>query len=376
MSSSSTTEVIRGLGSYAQGRVENWRTGSTSSQFYVLTLLVVLVGVTFAVALWLDDRITLSLWFLWLVLGMLVLRFLPLLLLCLVVLAAAVYVGWHSGIGGGTQLPVGAVALVTVMAVILSHSSRQRSGLPVALSEPMLAQLRDRLQSLGDIPPLPGPWRAESAMLTAHGTSYAGDFLVADVQLGRWLELVLVDVCGKGVNVGAQALQFSGALGGLIGAMVPDDLMRAANSFLLRQRSDDSFATAVHLLMDLSTGEYLINNAGHPPALVWRSEPGGWFRDEASGTALGVVPDPDLQPSTGRLAPGEALIVYTDGVVESRGRDLDEGIDWLRETALHAVVNRGFAGAARRIMRKVPRGDDDRALVMIQHLSAEESSSQ
>jgi serine phosphatase RsbU (regulator of sigma subunit) len=260
------------------------------------------------------------------------------------------------------------VTLVVAVSLILYHASRQRSGLPVALSEPMLAQLRDRLQAAGTIPELPDGWRAQAEMLTAHGTGYAGDFLVADRPDSRHLELVLVDVSGKGSSVGAQSLQFSGALGGLIGALPPADLMQAANSFLLRQYADESFATAVHVLVDLETGTYVITSAGHPPALLWRTQPGGWFVDDASGTALGIVPEPYLSPSWGTLAPGEALMLYTDGVVETRGRDLDEGIDWLRHVGLQAVLGRGFDGVARRILAKVPRGDDDRAVLVLERL--------
>ena len=59
---------------------------------------------------------------------------------------------------------------------------------------------------------------------------------------------------------------------------------------------------------------------------------------------------------------------YTDGVVEARGRDLDDGIDWLRDTAHTTVVDKGFDGVATRILRKVPRGQDDRALLVIERL--------
>jgi hypothetical protein len=55
---------------------------------------------------------------------------------------------------------------------------------------------------------------------------------------------------------------------------------------------------------------------------------------------------------------------YTDGVVESRSADLDEGISWLRRTGREAVVE-GFEGAAARIVRQVPRGDDDRAVLIL-----------
>lgn len=366
--SSSLTEALRHISTHVQARVDGWRSGSSGSQVYVLGLLLVLVAATFAASWYTEDVVPQSTWFLWLLLGMLVLRFFPLAVLCVMVVLATAVVSAHVGTGQ-PRTTIGLVIESLAVVVILVHASRQKSGLPVALSEPMLAQLRDRLQAQGQLPPLPPQWRSQSALLTAHGTRYAGDFVVADVHEDRWLELVLVDVCGKGVAVGAQALQFSGALGGLIGALPPTDLMHAANAFLLRQDSDESFSTAVHLLVDLETGEYMINSAGHPPALHWRIDPGGWFVDNARGTALGVVPEPLLEPSVGTLLPGEALMFYTDGVVEARGRDLDEGTDWLRDVALDAVLSRGFPGVAQRILRQVPRGADDRALLVLERLA-------
>ena len=59
---------------------------------------------------------------------------------------------------------------------------------------------------------------------------------------------------------------------------------------------------------------------------------------------------------------------YTDGVIESADRDLDAGIEWLREQALHAVDARGFSGMPKRVLKKVPRGDDDRAMLLLERL--------
>lgn len=306
-----------------------------------------------------------ALWVVWLLLGVLVLRSLPLTVLSGYVLVVATIAASHEGWQNGRAM-AGLALLALCVGLVVYQSRLQRSGLPVALSESMLAQLRDRLQSQGRVPVLPAPWRSQSAMLTAHGAGYAGDFLVADLHDGRHLEMVLVDVCGKGVSVGPQALQFAGALGGLVGSLDPDPLMRAANHFLLRQDSDESFATAVHVLVDLDTGDYIITSAGHPPALRWVTEAGEWQVDNARGTALGVVPDPELQASTGTLGPGEALMFYTDGVIETRGRDLDDGITWLRGVAAQRVLTRGFDNVARNILRDVPRGDDDRAVLVLE----------
>jgi serine phosphatase RsbU (regulator of sigma subunit) len=181
---------------------------------------------------------------------------------------------------------------------------------------------------------------------------------------GRQLEVILVDVAGKGVPAATRALQFGGALGGLIGALPPQGVVAAANTFLFRQDSDETFATAVHVVVDLESGEYHLTNAGHPPVLVWSGQNGRWVADDVRGTALGVIPQPDIRTSTGVLAPGQALLLYTDGVVETRNADLDRGVLWLRHEAQEAVHG-GFAGVARRILDSVEAEDDDRAVIVV-----------
>lgn len=345
-------------------RVAAWRTGSREGQLFVLALLLAGVSVSFLVSLRSYELMPLTAYFVWLLLGMLLLRFVPLLVLSVWTLGCAV----TAMLADGDLTVLRAVALgtmVVAVGLLLYHSRRQRSGLPGSLGESMLADLRDRLQSQGRVPELPAGWQSQTAMLAAHGAGYAGDFLVADLdEEHRHLEMILVDVCGKGVDAATQALQFSGALGGLVGALPPVALMEAANAFLLRQFADDSFATAVHVRVDLATGRYSIVSAGHPPALRWSAAEGEWQIDNARGTALGIDRRPELVSSTGELAPGDALMFYTDGVVESRTADLDEGIAWLRRTARDAVAD-GFRGAARRIVRQVTRGDDDRAVLIL-----------
>jgi hypothetical protein len=355
----------RGPGALARG----WRTGSARSQRQVLGVL--LLGLLLCLlASWLcDDRLPTGTFLLWPLAGLMLLRFRPLTVLtaATVVVAAVAYA--HSG--GARQLGVGELVVAAIaIALMLGQASRQRSGLPVGLSEAMLAELRDRLQRQGRVPALPDGWTSQSAMIAAAGTGYAGDFLVADLRDGHVLEVVLVDVCGKGTAVGPQALQLAGALGGLIGALPPDRLLRATNAFLLRQDSEEAFATAVHLLVDLDDGSYRVTSAGHPPALRWCADRQQWVVDNARGTALGVIDEPELHGSTGLLAPGEALMFYTDGVIERRRSDVDAGIAWLRGVAEQDVRRRGFDGAARRILSRVNHGDDDRAVLILSRSAA------
>lgn len=364
--------MFSALRRYVDDPIAAWRTGSPQSQLLTLGVLLVGVSLCFVVSVLAYDLMPMTAYYVWLLLGMLLLRFRPLLVLSLVTATAA----YSAALLNPPMTPARVTVCVILsisLALILYASSRQQSGLPGPMSEAMLSDLRDRLQSQGTIPPLPADWRSQSAMIAASGVGYGGDFLVSTIHENedgdeheRRLELILVDVCGKGVGAASRALQFGGALGGLIGALSPTGLFQAANDFLLRQHSDETFATACHVLVDLGTGDYQLTSAGHPPALVWSRAQGTWEIDGARGTALGIVPRPDLHTTSGRLAPGDALLFYTDGVVETRHTDLDEGVAWLQREASRAIAP-GFEGAAQRIIKKVSRGDDDRAVLILEH---------
>ena len=64
-------------------------------------------------------------------------------------------------------------------------------------------------------------------------------------------------------------------------------------------------------------------------------------------------------------ATGDAIVLYTDGVVESPIRDFRSGIDWLRAIAGRVVMADGFDNAPRRILAHDTGGDDDREIVTL-----------
>ncbi|MFT4188869.1 MAG: PP2C family protein-serine/threonine phosphatase [Aeromicrobium sp.] len=357
--------LLRAFPDRLHDAVMRWRSGSREGQVMVLSFIVALAAVFLTISLIDYDRMPISGFYVPLLLGMLLLRFWP--LVGLVGVVAVFSVVTVVAEGPITTARATSMTLMSVStAIILYQSSRQRSGLPGPLGQAMLVDLRDRLQSQSKVPPLPEGWRCQSAMDTAGGVNFAGDFLVANLSKDeRHLEMILVDVCGKGVGAGSQSLQFAGALGGLIGALPPQGLFAAANDFLLRQRWDEGFATAVHVLVDLESGAYSILNAGHPPAMRWDALGGEWIVDGAHGLALGIQEFPGFEQTSGQLDPGDALMFYTDGVVESRQRDVGSGIEWLRQVA-GPVAAEGFDNAPRRILASSDTRGDDRAVLILE----------
>ena len=296
--------------------------------------------------------------------------FLPPRWLGVVLLAIAgllAYDGWLLGAQKVSFASSVVVSAVVAVAMIWLAVSRARLGVQGTLGESMLVDLRDRLRAHGELPTLPERWHAEVALKSAYGESFSGDFVVASrSNTGEQLEVALVDVSGKGINAGTRALLLSGALGGLLGAMKPADLLSAANSYLLRQDWGEGFATAVYTALDLDTGAFFLAGAGHPPAVKFWAGSGRWeVLDLPSGPLLGVIEGADFPHSSGRLDRGDALLLYTDGVIETRTRDLTAGIDRMLGAA-ESLVSKGFTGGASRICAAALAGEtDDRAVVLI-----------
>ena len=258
------------------------------------------------------------------------------------------------------------VLVLALVAALFFVRGREKLGLQGAASDLMLVDLRDRLEEHGRIPTLPHGWRVDSALRSAYAEAFSGDFVVASrSDGGRFLEIVLVDVSGKGQNAGVRSLLLSGAFGGLLGAMPPQDFLPAANDYLLRQDWDEGFATAVHLAVRLSTGEFWIATAGHPPAVHLHAG-SGLFEviDTLGGPVLGVVARPRFRTHSATMSPGDALMLYTDGMVETPGSDVELGIDRLMGVAERVVATR--RGGAEAVLAGARTGDsDDRALVLV-----------
>jgi serine phosphatase RsbU (regulator of sigma subunit) len=243
---------------------------------------------------------------------------------------------------------------------------RSRVGVPWHRGGTMLFDLRERIRVQSQLPPLPPGWHAEMALRPAGGQSFSGDFVVATrTSGGRVLEAVLTDVSGKGMDAGSRALLLSGAFGGLLGSLPPHQFLGAANGYLLRQNWAEGFATSVHLVLDLESGDYELLSAGHLPGMQLIAGTGRWEEKAADGLMLGVFEEAEFHSVKGTLRTGDVLMLFTDGLVESVGRELTEGIDRLIGEAERFVAH-GFHGAAWRLIEAVAKDvNDDRALLII-----------
>ena len=271
--------------------------------------------------------------------------------------------------GGLLLWPRALLILFGVVAATLAYDvpgGRAGPGIIATIVVTAAFELRDRIRAQGKLPALPDGWRSTSVLEPADGASFGGDFLVSASD-GKTLEVALVDVPGKGIDAGTRALLLSGAFGGLLGSVPRGEFLASCNAYLRRGSSAEGFVTAVHLSVDLATGDYIVASAGHPPAVHFDAGAGTWRITKARGIVLGVVSDLRSVPERGTLRPGDALMLYTDGLVEVPGRDIDAGIDRLLGEADRLVASGFVAGVGQlvRSMQAGARNSDDCALVLI-----------
>jgi hypothetical protein len=257
------------------------------------------------------------------------------------------------------------VAFVIGLVILVASFRRSRLGVAGARGESMLVDLRDRISNQGRMPTLPQDWYAEAVMRSAGGSSFAGDFFVAArSQDQRRLQVAVVDVSGKGEQAGTRSLLLSGAFGGLLAALPAERFLPAANDYLLRQDWGEGFATAVHLALDLGTGRFELRSAGHPPAVQLHAGSGRWGVHEAEGPVLGLMTDAEFTVVTGTVQRGDALLLFTDGLVETPQRDISLGIDKLLGQG-ERLLRAGFERGAHRLIDRLDSMNDDRALLLL-----------
>ncbi len=266
---------------------------------------------------------------------------------------------------------IGIIATIVITAIYADvlANTRGKLGTRGRRADRMMIELRDRLRVQGTLPELGGGWGSTVILRPAGGSSFGGDFVVSHSD-GKNLEVALVDVSGKGMDAATRALLLSGAFGGVLGSVPRDQFLPACNAYLRRSKSDEGFVTAVHLSVDLATGEYVLSSAGHPPAVHFDANTGLWRVSQARGIVLGVMPDLSVVPTVpemGTLRRGDAIVLYTDGLVEAPGQDIDEGIGRLLGEAERMVVSGFRPGAPALVtaMQHAVGSNDDCALVLI-----------
>ncbi len=172
------------------------------------------------------------------------------------------------------------------------------------------------------LPEIPSVEVGAEYLSVGESSEVGGDFydLINTVEDG-WV-CAIGDVRGKGV----EAASVTALARYTIRAVTmkddrPSEVLAALNEAMLRQLPEDRFCTAACIRLEPEDGRtgvgVDVSRAGHPPPLLVRTD-GTVEEVGLSGRVLGVFPDAELGDSSLRLMPGEALVLYTDGITEAR----------------------------------------------------------
>lgn len=185
---------------------------------------------------------------------------------------------------------------------------------------------------------LPG-WQVAFDYRPAGRTAVGGDFYDAVPLPDGRLVAFVGDVMGRGVEAAAAMAQVRSALHAYV-ALDPDPRTVVERVSVMFETLDMAqLVTVLYAVLDPAAATVDLLSAGHLPPLVIRHDGNVERLVVPSSPPLGAGEHPRTVV-TAPLAPGETLLMYTDGLVERRGEDLDTGLDRLEGAAqtLHGDV--------------------------------------
>jgi serine phosphatase RsbU (regulator of sigma subunit)/anti-sigma regulatory factor (Ser/Thr protein kinase) len=189
----------------------------------------------------------------------------------------------------------------------------QRSLLPTGLSAPSSVEVRHRY--------LPGSKLIE----------VGGDWYESIALPGARVALVIGDVAGHGVHAAVTMGRLRAAIHTLAALELPpaDALQQLDELMHILGEREPHFATCVYAIYDAVSGTMEVASAGHLAPLLVR--PGGTseYLDIPPAPPLGIGGGP-VESREFKVDDGSLFVLYTDGLVEVRGQDIDDGLERLR----------------------------------------------
>lgn len=161
------------------------------------------------------------------------------------------------------------------------------------------------------------------------GMDIGGDWYDV-IDTGRGLALVIGDVQGHGVAAAAIMGQLRSAVRAFaLSGDDPQEVMTGTNRLLI-DLDPGQFASCCYIVLDPVTGFTQAVRAGHPQPVLRHPDGTTEVMDLPGGVVLGVDPDATYPVTDLRLAPGAVLALFTDGLIEQSGTDIDVGIERVR----------------------------------------------
>src|SRR5205807_6203179 len=151
----------------------------------------------------------------------------------------------------------------------------------------------------------------------------------------RRLGLVVADIAGKGIGAALLMANLQAALRSQSATAweQPERFLRSVNQLLYENTAEGDYATLFFAEYDDDTRKLRYSNCGHPPALLLRGND-GLERLGATCTVVGLFEKWDCTLEERELAPGDAVLLYTDGVTEALN---SAGVEFGEERLLEAI---------------------------------------
>jgi phosphoserine phosphatase RsbU/P len=287
----------------------------------------------------------------------------------LVALAAAIGYGGAVGVdllAGSQGVPAVAIGAATVLSGLVARVRVEREWRLRAVTR--VAEVAQRAL-LGGVPAALGSLRL--AVLYASASveaSIGGDFYEV-LETSHGVRLLVGDVRGKGLD----AVRLAGVVLGSFRDVAQDrpDLTQVAAALdrsVTRAIGPEDFVTAVAVQV-LGDGSAIVLNCGHPAPLLVRGGRATELGPPESAPPLGLGPRPE--PLRLRLALGDRILLYTDGVSEARARG---AFFPLQAAAAFALVSAGLEAGLESLWAELQRHvagqlHDDVALLLIERSS-------
>jgi PAS domain-containing protein len=234
------------------------------------------------------------------------------------------------------DFPAAERAVLTSLAGLIAHAL-DRARLYDTKHE--LAQGLQQTLLPRTLPPVPGLRVAARYLPTTRGMEVGGDFYDL-LRLGDTAAAAVIgDVQGHNVAAAALMGQVRTGVHAHTTVGTPPDQVLAATNRLVADLSPDLFTSCLYARIDLARGRATMASAGHPPPLL--RLPDGTTRpvDVRPGPLLGIDPDVVFPLTEIPLTPGLTLLLYTDGLVETPGVDIDDSLARLADHFAQADVH-------------------------------------
>ncbi|MFD9164017.1 PAS domain S-box protein [Streptomyces sp. NPDC059558] len=235
-------------------------------------------------------------------------------------------------------------------------------------AEEMLARLYEQQRHvaltlqrslMGSPPDVPGMPTASRYFPARQGAGVGGDWFDLIPLGGGRVGVMIGDVMGRGLDAAAVMGQLRSASHALAKTgMPPWQLMRALDAVV--SELPDQFVTCCYLVVDADAAEITVCSAGHLPVLL--ADPGGEVSrlpvEVSVPLGVGEVPHHESRHA---VAPGSVLALYTDGLVETPGSDIERQVDGLAAALEKALASTGSleAAADRLLTDLLPDADDN-----------------